>query len=136
VLLPLPRRGRDRRREPRRTGSALGGERHAGELPARQLCLHGVDRPAREGNAGVERAAGLFGDPGAVPVREGPERRLAQAGTPAPARRLAKEGRPRAVTPGDRRIRWAALTAAAVSAAPWPAASQDRLDRDQVLAIL
>lgn len=39
------------------------------------------------------------------------------------------------MTAGARRIRWA-LTAAAVSAAPWPAASQDRLDRDQVLAIL
>src|SRR5439155_1376455 len=133
LLFPLPRRGRDAPRPGDRAGFALGREPHGRQLPARQLRLHRVERPSREGHARLERAARLVRDPGDLPVREGAEPRLAQART-----------RPSAVRPAEQEQvignagSWPGVLVAVVAAnlTPGPACAQDRITRDQVVAIL
>src|SRR5207245_1575162 len=91
LLLPLPRRGRDASHPSDRARFALGPEPYRRELPARQLLQYRLERPARQGHAGVERTARFRSDQRGLPVREGTERRLAQAGSAAPTLRPAAE---------------------------------------------
>src|SRR5947199_2792805 len=135
LLLPLSRRGRDAPHPSDRARFALGREPHRRELPARQLLLHRVERPDPEGHARVERAAAFRGHPRGVPVREGPERRLAQARTAAPALRPAEQEQESVISPA-RTLSGVVLAVVAASAAPDSARAQVRLTRDEVLAAL
>src|SRR5205823_4654777 len=135
LLLPLSRRGPDAPDPSDRARFALGREPHRRELPARQLLLHRVERPAGEGHAGVERAARLRGHPRGVPVREGPERRLAQARTAAPALRPAEQEHESVIGRAGR-LSGVLVAFMAATAAPDPGHAQARLTREQVLAAL
>src|SRR5881396_3317647 len=135
LLLPLSRRGRDAPHPSDRARFALGREPHRRELPAGQLLLHRVERPVGEGHAGVERAARLRGHPRGVPVREGPERRLAQARTAAPALRPAEQEHESVIGRAGR-LSGVLVAVVAATAAPDPGHAQARLTREQVLAAL
>src|SRR5436309_1709871 len=135
LLLPLSRRGRDAPHPSDRARFALGREPHRRELPAGQLLLHRVERPVGEGHAGVERAARLRGHPRGVPVREGPERRLAQARTAAPALRPAEQEHESVIGRAGR-LSGVLVAFMAATAAPDPGHAQARLTREQVLAAL
>src|SRR5436309_362189 len=133
LLLPLSRRGRDRRRQSGRPRPPLGGEPRRRQFPARQLLLHRVERPDREGHARVERAARFRGDPGGLPVREGAKRRLVEAGTAAPALRPAEQEQKSVIGPAGR-LSGVIVAVVAATAAPDPGHAQARLTREQVLA--
>src|SRR5207247_791020 len=128
VLLPLPRRARHAYRAPQRPRSAVGAEQGREGLPPRLVRIHGAERPRRQGDAGVEGAARHRRRKGAVPVCEGAERRLAQAGAAAPRIGLEEESVTRAVV-------GAALASIAVGSVV-VAAAQQRLTREQVLAAI
>src|SRR5207249_603946 len=128
VLLPLPRRGRHASRAPQRPRSAVGAEQGREGLPPRLVRIHGAERPRRQGDAGVEGAARHRRRKGAVPVCEGAERRLAQAGAAAPRIGLEEESVTRAVV-------GAALASIAVGSVV-VAAAQQRLTREQGLAAI
>src|SRR5207237_8854455 len=131
LLLPLSRRGRDAPHPSDRARFALGREPHRRELPAGQLLLHRVERPAGEGHAGVERAARLRGHPRGVPVREGPERRLAQARTAAPALRPAEQEHESVIGRAGR-LSGVLVAFMAATAAPDASHAQARLTPEQV----
>src|SRR6266480_4284173 len=135
LLLPLSRRGRDAPHPSDRARFALGREPHRREFPARQLLLHRVERPDREGHAGVERAARFRGDPRGLPVREGAKRRLVEAGTAAPALRPAEQEQ-KSVIGRAGRLSGVIVVFMAATAAPDPGHAQARLTREQVLAAL
>src|SRR2546430_11783501 len=135
LLLPLPRRGRDAPHPSDRARFALGREPYRRELPARQLLQYGLERPARQGHARVERAARFRSDQRGLPVREGTERRLAQAGSAAPALRPAAE-KQESVTGRAGMLSGGVCAVLAAIAAPERGRAQAPLTREQVLAAL
>src|SRR3989442_11522285 len=135
LLLPLPRRGRDAPHPSDRARFALGREPHGRNSPARQFLQYGRNRRARQGHARVERAARFRSDQRGLPVREGTERRLAQAGSAAPALRPAAE-KQESVTGRAGMLSGVVVAVLAASAAADPGYAQARLTREQALAAL
>src|SRR6058998_480076 len=135
LLLPLPRRRRDAPHPSERARFTLGRELHRRELPARQLLQHRMERPAHQGHACVERAARFRGDPRGLRVREGTERRLAQAGTTAPALRPAAEDQ-KPVMGRAGRLSGVVLAVFTATVTPDAGPAQQRLTREQVLEAL
>src|SRR5437879_8312945 len=129
VLLPVPRRGCDESHPPDRAGPALGVECRGQGLPTRLIRIHGVERPPRKGDAGVEGAAGHVRHQRDLPLREGAQRRLAQARTAPP--RVGPQEEP--VTRGARDVALALPARSALAPAPGPA--QDGAARTSVAVV-
>src|SRR5256884_6977959 len=135
LLLPVPRGGRDAPHPSDRARFGRGREPYRREPPARQLLQYGLERPARQGHARVEHAARFRSDQRGLPVREGTERRLAQAGSAAPALRPAAE-KQESVTGRAGMLSGVVVAVLAARAAPDSGRAQAPLTREQVLAAL